>query len=117
MLTRPEGRSLAYQNTCSILASVVPSDSTLPSSDPTTLARDINARFNTRVVQVGAETVPRNQGVSTGFPALDTATGWGGFPRGHVTELIGLPTSGCTSVALRAVAAGGGYAEIGRAHV
>lgn len=78
-------------------------------TDPQTLARVINARFNARVVQQGAAARPRDTGISTGFSALDAATGWQGFPRGHVTELIGVPTSGCASVALSAVAAAEGY--------
>jgi hypothetical protein len=47
--------------------------------------------------------------LSTGFPPLDAITGWDGFPRGHITELIGRPTSGRTAVAIRAAAAADGY--------
>jgi recombination protein RecA len=38
--------------------------------------------------------------ISTGFPALDAAVGCGGIPRGRISELIGVPTSGMTSLAL-----------------
>lgn len=39
----------------------------------------------------------------TGISALDEAVG-GGFPRGRLTELVGAPTSGVTTLALRALA-------------
>lgn len=39
----------------------------------------------------------------TGIPTLDAAVG-GGFPRGRLTELAGAPTSGVTTLALRALA-------------
>jgi recombination protein RecA len=42
--------------------------------------------------------------ISTGFPDLDTALGIGGFPRGRLTELLGMTTSGKTTIALRALA-------------
>ena len=41
--------------------------------------------------------------VSTGFPDLDAALGIGGFPRGRLTELLGMATSGKTTIALRAL--------------
>jgi recombination protein RecA len=42
--------------------------------------------------------------ISTGFPDLDAALGIGGFPRGRLTELHGIVTSGKTTIALRALA-------------
>jgi recombination protein RecA len=42
--------------------------------------------------------------ISTGFPDLDAALGIGGFPRGRLTELQGMATSGKTTIALRALA-------------
>ena len=39
--------------------------------------------------------------VPTGFPQLDRALGIGGLPKGRVTELVGLPTSGKTTLALK----------------
>jgi recombination protein RecA len=49
--------------------------------------------------------------IPTGFPALDRALGIGGLPRGKVSELLGLATSGKTTLALKFLAqaqAGGG---------
>jgi recombination protein RecA len=42
--------------------------------------------------------------ISTGFYDLDAALGIGGFPRGRLTELLGMATSGKTTIALRALA-------------
>ena len=39
--------------------------------------------------------------IPTGFAALDEALGIGGLPRGKISELIGLPTSGKTTLALK----------------
>ena len=38
--------------------------------------------------------------VSTGFPSLDEALGIGGLPRGRISEILGKPTSGLTTIAL-----------------
>jgi recombination protein RecA len=51
--------------------------------------------------QRSAEAIPA---ISTGFPDLDAALGIGGFPRGRITELLGMATSGKTTIALRALA-------------
>jgi recombination protein RecA len=40
----------------------------------------------------------------TGFATLDAALRSGGLPRGRITELLGLPTSGATTIALRTLA-------------
>lgn len=42
--------------------------------------------------------------VSTGFAALDEALGNGGLPRGRISEIIGVPTSGMATLALKVVA-------------
>ena len=73
------------------------------------VADTVNARLHAPVVRVGPGATPTRGAVSSGFPALDAATGLGGFPRGRITELIGRPTSGCGTVAARTVAAAGGY--------
>jgi recombination protein RecA len=73
------------------------------------LAESVNSRLHARAVQVGPGAVPRRGVVSSGFPALDATTGIGGFPRGRITELIGLATSGCETVAAHTVAAADGY--------
>jgi recombination protein RecA len=39
--------------------------------------------------------------IPTGFPALDEILGIGGLPRGRVSELLGQPTSGATTLALK----------------
>ena len=56
--------------------------------------------------------MPRLPAVSSGFPALDEATGLRGFPRGRITELVGRPTSGRETVAARAVAGANGYSAL-----
>jgi recombination protein RecA len=42
--------------------------------------------------------------ISTGFPTLDEALGIGGVPRGRITEILGAPTSGMATLALKLVA-------------
>lgn len=42
--------------------------------------------------------------IPTGFPALDKALGIGGIPRGRVTEILGVPTSGMATLALKLIA-------------
>lgn len=42
--------------------------------------------------------------ISTGYPQLDSALGTGGIPRGRISELMGVPTSGMTSIALQILA-------------
>jgi recombination protein RecA len=42
--------------------------------------------------------------IATGFAALDAALGIGGVPRGRITELLGTPTSGMTTIALALIA-------------
>lgn len=42
--------------------------------------------------------------IASGFPELDAALGTGGIPRGRVSELMGVPTSGMTTVALKIMA-------------
>lgn len=42
--------------------------------------------------------------IPTGFIELDEALSWGGIPRGYITELVGVPTSGMATLALKVVA-------------
>jgi recombination protein RecA len=42
--------------------------------------------------------------VSTGFPSLDKAIGIGGIPRSRITEILGVPTSGMATLALKILA-------------
>ena len=46
--------------------------------------------------------------IATGFPALDAALGIGGIPRGQLTALGGIPTSGATTLAYRIIASAQG---------
>ena len=39
--------------------------------------------------------------IPTGFPALDELLGIGGLPKGRISELVGQPTSGKTTLALK----------------
>jgi recombination protein RecA len=50
------------------------------------------------LVRRPTSTVPH---ISTGFPALDKALNVGGIPRGRVSEIIGVPTSGMATMALK----------------
>jgi len=65
----------------------------------------IQGRWGRKALQRG----PRPEAISalsTGFPALDgILAGSGGLPRGRITELLGEPTSGMATLALK-VAAG-----------
>ncbi len=72
------------------------------------IAEAVNTELRARTVRVGAPPSAPLPPLSTGFPALDAATGVGGLPRGRITELIGRPTSGRETVAARAVAASRG---------
>lgn len=51
--------------------------------------------------QTTSEPIPY---LSTGFPDLDAAVGIGGLPHGRIIELIGIPTSGMSTLALKIVA-------------
>lgn len=42
--------------------------------------------------------------IPTGFPDLDKALGIGGIPRGRITEILGVPTSGMATLALKILA-------------
>ncbi len=86
-----------------------PENCSQPATSPQALAHALNTRFRGQVVQVGAGGGLRLPAISSGFPALDAATGLGGFPRGRITELVGRPTSGRETVAAHTVAATAGY--------
>lgn len=47
---------------------------------------------------------PADAVIATGFPALDTALGVGGFPRGRIVELFGPSSSGKTTLLLQLIA-------------
>jgi recombination protein RecA len=71
----------------------------------TAIAR-IHARFGPRSLVQGRAPLVRDASVavphiSTGFPKLDEALSIGGLPKGKICEIVGLPTSGKTTIALK----------------
>lgn len=62
-------------------------------------------------VWIGSKPVEAVRRLGTGVPALDS---WldGGLPRGGLSEIVGGPTSGCTSLAHRLVASATGRGEV-----
>ena len=60
----------------------------------------IQQRWGTRALRKAAKprTIPH---IPTSFEALDQALGIGGIPRGRVTEMLGAPTSGMSTLALK----------------
>jgi recombination protein RecA len=63
---------------------------------------DLQARFGPRAI--GKSKAPVIDAIPTGFPALDAALGIGGLPRGRLSEIVGSPTSGMATMALKLVA-------------
>lgn len=64
----------------------------------------IQARYGQlalRPLKSQKHTIPH---ISTGFPLLDNALGIGGLPRGHITELVSIPSSGTATIVLNVVA-------------
>lgn len=61
----------------------------------------LNASLGRRMVQPAQRLVETIPVVSTTFPPLDAALGLGGIPRGHLTEIVGNPTSGIVTLALK----------------
>ncbi len=66
----------------------------------------IQRRWGTHALRLlgDAATAPAVPVVPTGFAALDAALGIGGVPRGRLTEMLGTPTSGMTTIALTLIA-------------
>jgi recombination protein RecA len=54
--------------------------------------------------RAGALRVAEIAHIPTGFPALDKALGMGGIPRGRITELLGVPTSGMATLTFKVLA-------------
>ncbi|MEP7288611.1 MAG: hypothetical protein ABI947_22895 [Chloroflexota bacterium] len=50
--------------------------------------------------------------LSTGFATLDRALGIGGLPKGHLTQLSGIPTSGAMTLACKVLAQATGEAVV-----
>jgi recombination protein RecA len=69
----------------------------------------IQAQWGIRAIRPGRQLprvnpTPTHPHVSTGFPALDAALAIGGVPRGRITEIVGIPTSGLMTLALKIAA-------------
>ncbi len=63
---------------------------------------DLQQRFGLRAIgRAETRAIPV---ISTGFPTLDEALGVGGLPRGRLSEIVGIPTSGMATLALQIVA-------------
>jgi len=81
----------------------------LSATPPLQVAEAINSRLRKAAVRVGAAPTVGLSAISSGFATLDDATGFRGFPRGRITEIIGQPTSGRETLAAHTVAAADGY--------
>lgn len=62
----------------------------------------LQRRWGRRVIRRGHSSRSISA-VSTGFPDLDAALGVGGLPRGRMTEIGGVPTSGMATLALKVI--------------
>jgi recombination protein RecA len=66
---------------------------------------DLHDRFGeTAVMRLGDSHRLYAEAISTSFPALDTALGIGGIPRGRVTDIYGPESSGKTTLCLHIIA-------------
>ena len=62
-------------------------------------------RWGTRIIgRSPAQLTSAFPAISTSFPPLDEAIGIGGIPRGRISELVGMPTSGMATLALKIAA-------------
>ena len=80
--------------------------------DLAVLIATIQRRWGTRALQRGTTLHATPALLPTGIDALDDLLG-GGYPRAAITELLGAPTSGTTSIALTALAQAQARGEIG----
>ncbi|MEZ4667927.1 MAG: hypothetical protein R3E39_08435 [Anaerolineae bacterium] len=64
---------------------------------------DIQKKWGDKAIRKARAVSPVNDNLPTGFPSLDALIG-GGVERGCLTEIIGLPTSGMTTLALKVMA-------------
>ncbi len=65
---------------------------------------DLQKRFGDHAISTLGARGTSAAALPTGFPELDTALGAGGIPDRGLTELVGVPTSGMTTLALRIIA-------------
>jgi recombination protein RecA len=70
----------------------------------------IRARWGASALRPLGE-VARAEVLPTGFSALDAALAGGGLPRGQIAHLLGAPTSGKTTLALKVIANGQALGE------
>ncbi len=64
----------------------------------------IQQRWGARIIgRSSPQTAPDFPAISTTFPQLDEAVGIGGIPRGRISELAGIPTSGMATLAQKIV--------------
>lgn len=64
----------------------------------------IQQRYGLKAIQPLKQTAESIPHLPTGFPDLDAALGIGGLPHGRISELIGIPTSGMSTLALKIIA-------------
>lgn len=65
----------------------------------------IQERWGARIIGRSTKQLDRDFPViATSFSQLDTALGIGGIPRGRISELVGIPTSGMATLALKITA-------------
>lgn len=67
-----------------------------------TVIAELQKKLGNKAIQRGI--VTNRAAISTGFASLDKLIG-GGIPRGALTEIVGNPTSGMTTIALNVMAA------------
>jgi recombination protein RecA len=65
----------------------------------------IQQRWGQRALRRGPTPAPVQRAIPTGFAGLDSILdGSGGIPRGRISELLGAPTSGMVTLALKVMA-------------
>jgi recombination protein RecA len=64
----------------------------------------IQKRWGTTAIGLINNRQQRVPHIPTGFPSLDKLLSTGGIPQGRISEIIGVPTSGMATMALRAIA-------------
>ena len=73
---------------------------------------DLQKRFGANAVGVLGDRAREVDPIPTGFAALDAALGQGGIRRGQLSALVGAPTSGATTLALKLLANAQGRYEV-----
>lgn len=65
---------------------------------------DIQKRFGDHAIETLGARGAQAAALATGFPVLDATLSAGGIPYGTLTELVGIPTSGMTTLAHQIIA-------------